>query len=189
MTANYADISATSAGRTFKVHALLLSKIFESKVYALTTPHRQAIKAKQTKDLQDVSWIIQNAPQALANAPRVLDMGRRQYVVRLLIAERSPLVSDAQHLLQVVPVNVPVQTPFSPPTGKPISGDCNKASQVCVSIISSRCSVSDENHLLTGQPHRFSVVVWRLALIQSVLKTTILALCISILAVPRRRLL
>jgi hypothetical protein len=64
-----------------------LGKIFESKIYALATPHRIN---KQVKDLKDATWIIDNAPGALVNIPRDVDRAHRIFLLDLLVAHRLP---------------------------------------------------------------------------------------------------
>jgi hypothetical protein len=81
------------------VYTMRLGKIFESKTYALATPHR--IK-KQPKDLKDALWIIEKTPGALKNIPRDVDDYHRSYVIDLLnwyktapaVVEKAKLLLD-----------------------------------------------------------------------------------------------
>jgi hypothetical protein len=82
------------------VHTIRLSKIFESKIYAMASPRR---KSKQAKDLNDALWIIETALRALANIPGRVDEVHRRFLVDLLVDDRTApsTVIAAEGLLEV----------------------------------------------------------------------------------------
>lgn len=77
---------------------MVLSRIFESKVYALATPHRAY---KREKDLADATWILAKYPLAVTDASIRLDAQHRTYFVNLLVIARSPFVNKAMVYLGV----------------------------------------------------------------------------------------
>lgn len=146
--ANSVPVSSTSQGMPITVPTIVLGKLFEAKVYAVASPQRGA---KRQKDLTDVSWIIQNAPSALQNVQRTLDLPHRMYLLQQLAIIGSPLVQNAQHILGLAPP--PDRRPERITTPVSVSGTCNPTYQTCVSIINfSRRSVPGRTtaNLTTG---------------------------------------
>lgn len=88
-------------GSTMNVFTLRLGKIFESKLYAMTTPSRNY---KLDKDLADAVWIMTNHRLALTHAASDIELYARQNFVNVLRNKYPALVRTAEESLGVPPV-------------------------------------------------------------------------------------
>ncbi|KAK1569420.1 uncharacterized protein LY79DRAFT_87012 [Colletotrichum navitas] len=86
----------TSDQKSASVYAVRLDEIFQSKVETLLNTHRN-----KATDMQDISWIIKERPDAVTIAKPRLPIKLRQLVVSRLAHMRSPLVGKAKQLLGI----------------------------------------------------------------------------------------